>query len=202
MKTREYLMHKYESYEAQGHSIFAVTLSTYVKDDELASSDDMRKFWDFHFIYRVDKCLPYKLKKKFDHDFVVERSKAGHYHYHGLLAFTDEAGKKIWRDGELNTQLQRDLNSFRSKGIDRPFRVNTYFIEQKRSCGIGAWITYITKAKEIPMASTYDRRSFNQEEWRSDYAKRKSATATGSGPCKTFEGCEATHAVREARRTS
>lgn len=159
MNLRENWLCKYRGYEAQGHAAFTVTLSSYVKDERLATSDDMRKFWDFHFIYRVDKCLPFKLKKKIDHDFIVERSSGGHYHYHGLMAFSGEAGKRIWRDGALNAQLQRDLNSFRRPSKNRPFCVNTYQIDPLRS---GAWMWYITKEKQIPMSSVCDRRSSYQ----------------------------------------
>lgn len=155
MSLCEELMHKYNGYEARGHSVFTVTLSTYVKSDAIARSDRMSNFWNQHFIHRVKRCLPFKLKDKFDHDFVVERSPEGHYHYHGLMVFTADGGKKIWRDGKLSVKLERDLLSFRHKGDYRPFCVNKHLIEPVRSGELDAWIRYITKENEIPNSSTH-----------------------------------------------
>lgn len=155
MTRREVLMLKYNGYEALGHPVFAVTLSTYVKSDAIARSDRMRNFWDQHFIYRVKQRLPFRLKEKFDHDFIVERSPEGHYHYHGLMAFTSEGGKRIWRDGALNAQLKRDLDSFRYESDYRPFCVNEHLIEPVRSGDPNPWCNYITKSNDIPMSSTH-----------------------------------------------
>jgi len=155
MNRREELMLKYNGYEANGHSVFAVTLSTYVKSEAIAKSDRMRHFWDQHFIHRVKRCLPYKLKEQFDHDFIVERSPKGHYHYHGLMAFKPIAGTRIWHDGALNAQLKRDVDSFRRAGGYRPFCVNKHLIEPIRSCAPDPWCNYITKSHDIPMSSTH-----------------------------------------------
>ena len=155
MNLREELIHKYNGYEARGHSVFTVTLSTYVKSEAIAKSDRMRNFWDHHFIHRVKRCLPFKLKEQLDHDFIVERSPEGHYHYHGLLAFTSDAGKRIWHDGALDAQLKRDLDSFRRAGGYRPFCVNKHLIEPIRSGATDPWCKYITKSNDIPMSGRH-----------------------------------------------
>jgi hypothetical protein len=115
----------------------------------------MRNFWDHHFIHRVKRRLPFKLKEQLDHDFIVERSPEGHYHYHGLLALTSNAGKRIWHHGALDAQLQRDLDSFRRAGSYRPFCVNKHLIEPIRSGVADPWCKYITKSNDIPMSSTH-----------------------------------------------
>lgn len=79
---------KYNSYQNDGKTVFTVTLSTYVSSEKLAKSDRMRKFWVHEFLYRVAEQLPYKLKESIDHDYVIERSDEGFFHYHGLLPGT------------------------------------------------------------------------------------------------------------------
>jgi hypothetical protein len=73
----------------------------------MTRSDVTRHFWDQHFIYRVDQKLPYKAR--FDHDYVMEESPEGHWHYHGLLAITAEHSTHIWKENDLNPRLARDL---------------------------------------------------------------------------------------------
>ena len=155
MLFREELIQKYTAYEANGHSNFTVTLSTYVKSEAIAKSDRMRHFWDNHFVHRVNRCLPYKLREKFDHDFIVELSPEGNYHYHGLMAFKSDAGQRIWHDGALDAQLKRDLDSFRNAGMYRPFCVNKHLIEPVWSGGADRWCRYITKSGDIPMSSVH-----------------------------------------------
>ena len=155
MNRREVLIQKYNGYKAHGHAIFAVTLSTYVKSKYIAESDCMRHFWDQHFMHRVKRRLPFKLKKQLDHDFIVERSPAGHYHYHGLMALTSDASKRIWHDGALDARLKRDLDSFRVAGDYRPFCVNKHLIEPMLTDAADPWCNYITKSTYIPMSSTH-----------------------------------------------
>lgn len=155
MNLREELICKYNGYASLGHAVFAVTLSTYVTSEAFARSYHMSNFWNQHFIYRVRKRLPFKLKDKFDHDFIIERSPEGHYHYHGLMAFTSGAGKKVWHDEKLDAQIGRDLDSFRDAGKYRLFCVNKHLIEPMRSGDPDPWCTYITKSNDIPMSSTH-----------------------------------------------
>ncbi len=139
------LIDKYSSYEAGGNIIFAVTLSTFIKSDSFARSDRMRHMWDNHFIEKVISNLPYKLKSKLDHDYVIEQSPGGHYHYHGVIAMTPDASAVIWKDGALKRQLARDLSSFKHAGQNRPFRVNAFLIEPVNAGDLKRWISYITK---------------------------------------------------------
>lgn len=155
MNLREALRTKYDGYAAQGHAIFAVTLSTYVKSESIARSHLMSDFWDSHFLHRVRRCLPFKLKTHSDHDFVIERSPEGYFHYHGLLAFTHEAGERFWPKGELNPKVKRSLDTFHNKGAYRPFCVNSFLIEPIRAGQLAAWIHYITKENEIPTSSCH-----------------------------------------------
>ncbi len=155
MNLRNSLLVKYQSYTEQGHVAFAVTLSTYVKSETIAKSHRMADFWDNHFLHRIKRSLPMKLKTQFDHDFIVEKSPDGFFHYHGLLAFTKEAARKFWISGELKAQIRRDLESFRHEGEYRPFCVNKFLIEPIRQGQVGAWIRYITKENEIPTSSSH-----------------------------------------------
>lgn len=154
MSLCEDLVRKYNDYEAQGHAVFTVTLSTYVKSEAFARRH-MSSFWNQHFIHRVRRRLPYKLKDKFDHDFIVECSPGGCYHYHGLMAFTSDAGKRIWRDGKLDAQLTRDLDSFQQAGDYRLFCVKKHLVEPMRQGGSDWWCKYITKSSDIPMSSVH-----------------------------------------------
>jgi len=135
------LTKKYEHYEKQGHLILSVTLSTYIKSAMYAASDRMRHFWDQHFIRRVQKRLPKQLV--FDHDWIVEKSPDGYFHFHGFIAVIREYAFRLWNDNHLNKRLTRDLYSFRSAGKYRPFRLNSFLIEPVNS--VVAWSTYITK---------------------------------------------------------
>jgi len=136
---------KYNHYERDGKSIFAVTLSTYVSSDKIAKSDQMRKFWVREFLYRVTEQLPYKLKESIDYDYVIECSPEGHYHYHGLLAMPKEAGDKIWKNGALSKDLARDLTALRTKGQYRAFAVNSFLVEPIRVGLVDQWVGYMTK---------------------------------------------------------
>jgi hypothetical protein len=140
------LIDKYTHYKAAGHGVFAVTLSTYVKSDRLAASDEMRLFWDFHLIYRVKRCLPFKAK--LDHDWTVEESPDGYYHYHGFVAIQCGHTHRIWTvEKGLSVKLRRALDSFATKGKYRHFRVNKYLIEPVDK--VEAWATYSTKQCEV-----------------------------------------------------
>lgn len=139
------LLDKYDAYRESGLRLFTVTLSTFITSRSYAQSDRMRHMWDAHFIPRVQRSIPYKFKEKIDHDFIIEASPDGHYHYHGLLAMTPEAASSIWKEGALKRQLTRDLDSFRHAGELRPFRINKHLIEPVREGELVAWIKYITK---------------------------------------------------------
>lgn len=135
------LITKYIAAKQRGISLFAVTLSTYVKSDAFAHSDLMRLFWDFHFIYRVRKCLP--VRAKLDHDWVVEQTAQGAYHFHGILAVESVHEKKIWLHGALRPKLRRALESFADSGRYRPLRINKFEIEPIND--VEKWCRYITK---------------------------------------------------------
>lgn len=156
MKTRELLTTKYNGYLAGGKAVLAVTLSTYVSSAAFAGSDCMRAFWDNHFMRRVQRCLPYRVHRKIDYDYVVERSPAGHYHYHGLLALPQPYGDWLC-DGPRSRQLHRDLDSFRIAGNYRPLCMNSYRIEPLRSDGsVDALARYLTKTPDyLPSSETY-----------------------------------------------
>jgi hypothetical protein len=139
------LIDKYRHYQMIGHSIFAVTLSTYVKSYRFAASDRMRHFWDHHFIYRVKRSLPFKAK--IDHDWVLEQSPDGFYHYHGLLAVESAYRHRIWSDEGLSKKLSRALDTFAERGDYRLFRVNKYLIEPVVK--VEAWTTYSTKQNTV-----------------------------------------------------
>jgi hypothetical protein len=141
MTNRDALIEKYDGYKSQGHSIFTVTLSTYIKSEAFAKSDAMRKFWDHHFIYRVKTCLP--IKAKIDYDWVLEVSPEGSYHYHGFICLEDKYKTKLWNSDGLRKKLIKSLDSFKSVGKYRQFRVNKYLIEPAKD--IASWCAYITK---------------------------------------------------------
>lgn len=138
---RQQLQSKYQTYQSRGIAVFTATLSTYVQDDAFAASDRIRHYWDNHFIYRVSECLP--VRARIDHDWVLEKSPDGYYHYHGLLAVEQAYGGKLWRDGSLCPKLKRALDSHARAGRYRPFCVNAHLIEP--ATNIRAWCSYITK---------------------------------------------------------
>lgn len=151
---RKELRHNYNAFESSGYSLFTVTLSTYIKSRSFAKGN-MRDFWNDNFIGGVKRRLPFKVKNKFDHYFIVEISDEGHFHYHGLMALPPDAAQVLWRNDALNTQLKRDLDSFRNRGKHRPFCVNTHKIEPVISGCLDTWIKYMTKSDDIPLSSTH-----------------------------------------------
>ena len=142
MNQRIQLQMKCNGYLAQGHLVLAATLSTFVKSDSYARSDAMRHFWDWHFIHRVERRLhPYK--SHLDHDYVLEQSPEGYWHYHGLLAVREPCANRLWKHDRLHPRLEKDLRTFEQRGRYRPFRVNSFLIEPIKSPE--AWCRYITK---------------------------------------------------------
>lgn len=152
MNPREHLLTKYGGYEANGHHIFTVTLSTYVKSEAFCRMH-FSKIWERDFVYRIQRNLPHKLRNKFDHDFVAEKSPDNHFHFHGLLAFADPSQRKIWKDDGLSIEIKRDLDSLKSRGDYRSASINKYLIEPVRSGELVLWVKYITKSPEIPTSS-------------------------------------------------
>jgi hypothetical protein len=136
---------KYTTYQSQGTSVFAVTLSTFVKSAAFAASDRMRKYWDHHFIYRVRKCLPYRAKV--DYDWVLEESPDGFYHYHGFLAVENKYEYRIWCNGALSSKLKRALDSHAKASEYRKLCINAHQIEP--ATNIPAWSNYITKQADV-----------------------------------------------------
>lgn len=156
MSETDKLTHKYSHYLDQGHLVLAVTLTTNVYNDQFAASPSMRSFFERYFLNQIDRCLPCRLKGKFDFDFVVEQSPSGLWHFHGLLAFRAEVGRRIWNDSGLNRHLRRNLNSMRSQGELRPCCLIDYEIEPIRcgAAGIKDWTRYITKTSTFISSST------------------------------------------------
>lgn len=143
MNFDENLIRKYTHYKANDKSVFSVTLSTYVTSERFAQSDRMSYFWNEHFIHRVKACLPYKAKNKIDHDYVIERSPDGFYHYHGLFALPREHAHRIWKDGKLVRRLSCSLRSLEKAGDYRSFCVNSYEVKPARNPA--AYAKYSTK---------------------------------------------------------
>ena len=144
---QQLLEQKYTHYQSQGASIFAATLSTFVKSGAFAASDRMRHYWDNHFIFRVRKCLPKHKRTKLDHDWVLEESPDGFYHYHGLFAVERKYERRIWRDGAEHPKLKRAIDSHASLGKYRCFRVKKHQIEPVYD--IARWSSYITKQVDV-----------------------------------------------------
>lgn len=150
MTPREQLETKYRAYHEQGLAIFSVTLSTYVRERRVVPTEMFREMWDNHFIHRVRKVLPTRVR--LDHDFGIELSPlqrrngqlARHYHYHGFLALEPSKRHRIWIDGKLNKQLDGALRSFGHAGKYRSFCINSYDIQPAGGDG-AAWASYITK---------------------------------------------------------
>lgn len=139
------LIEKYLEYERNGYRLFTVTLSTYVKSDSVAKSDRMRQFWDNQFINRINQRMTAKLKDRFDHDWIIEESSTGHYHYHGVLAFKPEAAERIWLEDGLHKDLRADLDSFKFESDRRPFKINKFLIEPMIDGDAKRWLQYMTK---------------------------------------------------------
>ncbi|MEP7043723.1 MAG: hypothetical protein ABI843_11715 [Dokdonella sp.] len=145
MNPTDELTLKYEAYLKNGNSVFAVTLSTYVQSEWFARKH-MHSYWRNHFIYRVLKQLSYKLKAKLDHDYVIERSPEGHYHFHGLLALPASSSGQIWNCGSLRKPLDLALKSLGHCGRHRMFKVNDFLIEPITN--VAAWAIYSTKSPD------------------------------------------------------
>jgi hypothetical protein len=143
MKHRERLSTLYNGYRANGHEIFAVTLSTYVKSEAFARSPRMQEFWSNVFIRRIQKRLPFKYKNKLDYDFIIEQSPDGYFHFHGFLAIPMNVSHYIYVNDSFSRQIARDMDCLGVAGKYRTFRVNKYHIE--RVGNIEQWATYITK---------------------------------------------------------
>lgn len=143
MNNKEKLLTKYNHYEHLGHAIFAITLSTYVKSEKYARSSRFPSMWNNHIIYKIRDKLPYKAKEKMDHNYVIEMSIEGNYHFHGLVAMPASYGKYIYQNGCLNKNLDRDFGSFKKVGRYRYFRINEH--EIKPCFDAVNWINYITK---------------------------------------------------------
>jgi hypothetical protein len=143
---RTHLHETFRSYIEHGHLVLTVTLSTYVTSDQFAESDRMRHFWDAHFIHRVERrLLPYR--SHLDHDYVLERSPDGFWHYHGLIAVRESCATRLWKHDRLNPRLAKDLRTFERRGQYRPFRVNSFLIEPPKN--LKAWCEYITKKGQV-----------------------------------------------------
>ena len=159
MNLKEQLITTYEGFEKQGHAIFAVTLSTFVKSKKIAESPRMQHLWDQHFIRRVRRRIPEYLP--LHHDFIIELSPPQrvldsidsqgiptyrtecYYHYHGLVAVKAEHSHRIWKDGRLNPALDGSLRSFQSAGKYRPFKIPSFDFAPVRK--VEAWGTYMFK---------------------------------------------------------
>ena len=187
------LAYKYNHYLDQGHLVLAITLTTDVRDDQFAASPSMRSFFEKHFCGKIDRHLPGPMKGQYDYDFVIEQSPAGLWHFHGLLAFRAEAGRRIWKEGGLNRHLRRDLNSMQSLGEQRPCCLVGYLIEPVSIVegGIQAWTRYFTKT------STYI--SSGTDTW---HNPRIALGTSGSNPAWTQSSKRSAERLRNLRQRS
>lgn len=150
MNAKENMQMKYRGYINQEHLVLTVTLSTYVKTapapnyrpETDISISRWGRFWEREFVYRVRRRLPGRAP--LDHDYAVELSPGGNWHYHGLLATMKEFEHCLWKDGSLHRRLERDIRSLAfNDGLYRPFRINDFLIEPVKNTE--AWCQYITK---------------------------------------------------------
>jgi len=159
MDAHEQLTTLYRELQKQGHAVFAVTLSTFIKSASFASPARMQHMWDQHFIRRVRRRIPEP--SPLHHDFVIELSPPlmpvitqeedrvpaysteRYFHYHGFLAVQARHANRIWTKGQLNKQLFDSLVSFKSAGKYRPFRIPSFDISPIKS--VEAWTAYILK---------------------------------------------------------
>jgi hypothetical protein len=150
---------KYSKYQRDGKLVLALTLSSYVYDERFAASAGMAYFWDSILLPKIDRRLPYKLKNKFDHDYVIERAPHGNWHYHGMLALPEDVAPHIWRDGNLNRHLRTSLHSLKTASSRQPFGIGSYLIEpvDDRLGGIEGWVNYITKTADYKSSDEYPR---------------------------------------------
>jgi hypothetical protein len=146
MKNREYLSTLFNGYREKGHEVFVVTLTAFVKSEPYAKSWVMTDYWENVFIRRIQKHLPYKLKAKIDHRFVIERSPKGNFHYHGLIAAPINVAGRIYRDGKLNRHISRDLARLNREGKYRNHTIKKFEIEP--ATNIDCWVNYITKTND------------------------------------------------------
>lgn len=134
----------FESYRDKEYLVLAVTLSTYVKTRSVAESPAFEMLWTRDFLSRVQRRIPRKaLAGSFVETFNIECSPEGNWHFHGLLAVAPEHAERIWSNGKLSRQLERDLLTFRKRGDYRACRVNSFLIEPVKS--IEDWVRYINK---------------------------------------------------------
>lgn len=158
MTPRQLLITKYLSYQAQGLSVFTVSLSTYIQEQRNPPEEMFRHMWDDHFIYKIRKRLPFKVR--FDHDYVIKLSppmltRTGTYScfygYHGFIAVEPTYTARIWSGRGLNKHLVGSLKSLRRRGLYRPFCINSFLIEPAKN--IESWSTYITKTADYVMSA-------------------------------------------------
>jgi len=158
MTPRQLLITKYLGYQAQGLSVFTVSLSTYIQEHWNPPEEMFRHMWDDHFIYKIRRRLPFKAR--FDHDYVIELSppmlaRGGAYRcfygYHGLLAIEPNYASRVWSGSGLKKHLWGSLKSLRKRGLYRPFCINSFLVEPAKN--IESWSNYITKTADYAMSS-------------------------------------------------
>lgn len=158
MTSRRLLITKYLSYQEQGLSVFTVSLSTYIREQRYPPEEMFRHLWYDHFIYKVRRRLP--LKVRLDHDYVIELSppmlsRGGGYScfygYHGFIALDARYASRLWNGSGLNKHLIGALKSLRKRGFYRPFCINSFLIEPAKN--IESWSNYITKTSDFVMSA-------------------------------------------------
>lgn len=143
MNHRNQLSTLFNGYKNQGHGVFVVTLSTFVKSEAFAKSPKMTDFCSSVFIRRIQKHLPWKDKSKLDFEFVIEQSPDGFFHFHGFLAAPKNVADRIYSGGKLNMNIARDLTCLNKAGKYRTFKVNKFEIVP--ATNIDQWVNYIMK---------------------------------------------------------
>jgi hypothetical protein len=177
---------KYDAYHDRGHLVLAVTMSTFITNEKFAKSGAMSYFWERDFMNRVHRQVPKSLWNQIDYDYVIEGSLPGpkdrpeasvaaskfrerNWHIHGLLAFTPDAGRKVWQGGALNKHLARDLNSFRTgPRLSRDARATL-------SGGLPANAYFAKKLRNLRQTGAY--RQFSVNSWLIEPVRQGSSPA-------------------------
>ena len=141
------LTKRFQGYLDEGHLVLTATLSTFVKSDSFAHHERFMSLWDKHFMEKVRKRLPREAgDSAVDHEYIVQCSPEGFWHFHGFLSTSAKYSKRLWSNEQLNRHLFNDLWSFRKAGPYRPCRVNSFQIEPVRK--VVAWSRYTTRESD------------------------------------------------------
>ena len=121
------LTQRMSGYRKRGHLVLCATLSTLVTSDGFAHSESFSQMWTKHFVEKLHKRLPAGISRNLiDHEYLIQRSPEGFWHFHGFVAVDRSIADRFWKDGILNRHLGKDLLSFRKAGRYRSCRINSF----------------------------------------------------------------------------